>query len=72
MVNMQFVDSTNVEAIGYDDATNELHIRFKSSPATYVYTGVPQQVFEELQLAESKGRYVDQNIKPVYKQFYKL
>lgn len=72
MPDMEYVDSSNLEAIGYDDATNELHVRFKSKAETYVYPGVPRQVFEELQVADSKGAYFSQNIRPVYKEFYKL
>jgi hypothetical protein len=71
MPEMIFVDSTNVEAIGYDLATQELHVRFLKSGETYVYYAVEEWVFQELMQSDSKGRYLNANIIPRY-QFGKL
>ena len=71
MPEMIFVDSSNIEAIGYDAATLELHVRFVTSGETYVYHAVEEWRFHELMQAESKGAYLNANIKSNY-QYSKL
>ncbi len=71
MPEMQYVQSRNVESVGHDPETAELHVRFKSSPITYVYQGVPADVFDRLMIAPSKGIFINQEVKNVY-PFYKL
>lgn len=66
MVEMHYVQSNNVECVGYDPDTMELHVRFLSSAITYVYLNVPQQVFDEVLAAPSKGSYLNQSVKYVY------
>lgn len=69
MIEMNFVSSSNIDAIGYDTETAELHVRFLKSGLTYKYPGVPQEVYEELMRADSKGSYFNRLIKPVYTSF---
>ena len=71
MPEMIFVDSKNVEAIGYDIETLELHVRFLKSGETYVYYAVEEWRYQEFQQADSKGQYLNANIKPNY-QYAKL
>jgi len=59
---MQFVDSSNIERIGYDPETHTLRIEFKSN-RTYDYSGVPEHIFQELRSASSVGGYHARNIK---------
>ena len=66
MPDMQYVDSSNIEAIGYDAASQELHVRFLKSGETYVYYAVDEWVFVELMQSDSKGKYLNANIKPNY------
>lgn len=66
MLEMIFVDSSNIEAIGYDTATLELHVRFLKSGETYVYYAVEEWRYQELMQAGSKGIYLNVNIKPHY------
>lgn len=66
MVEMNYVQSSNVECVGYDPEFMELHIRFVDSAPTYVYLGVPQQVFDEMMAAPSKGSFLNQCVKNVY------
>jgi hypothetical protein len=68
---MEYVSSTSVEAIGYDAGSQELHVRFLSSGETYVYTGVPDWVFEELRTSSSMGNFVNTTLKNAY-SYYKL
>ena len=70
MVEMKFVDSSNIEAIGYDDDKNELHSRFIKT-GLYIYSGVPKEVFDELSGASSTGSYFNRHIKPIYQQYRK-
>ena len=69
MPEMIYVDSSNVEAIGYDDDLQELHVQFVSG-GNYIYQGVPRQIFDELMNAPSKGSFLNRQIKNVY-QFTK-
>ncbi len=71
MPEMEYIDSSNIEAIGYDSDSQELHVRFLKSGETYVYYGVEEWVFQELRQADSKGTYLNTNIKERY-QYGKL
>ena len=62
---MQFVDSSNIERIGYDANSSTLRIEFKSN-RTYDYSSVPEHVFNELKSASSVGRYHATSIKNSY------
>jgi hypothetical protein len=56
------VSSSTVSAVGYDEASNTLGVRFLNG-TEYHYFGVPQDVFEGLRSATSVGQYFDQNVK---------
>jgi hypothetical protein len=71
MPEMEYVNSSNVESIGYDGDTGELHVRYLSSPQTYVYQGVSQEVHDRLMIAPSKGSFIAAEVKKVY-PCYKL
>ena len=62
---MQFVDSSNIERIGYDFNSSTLRIEFKSN-RTYDYSNVPENVFNELRHASSVGSYLAMNVKNFY------
>lgn len=59
------VTSSNLRSVGYDPDSKELEITFKNG-TTYKYWQVPQQEFDSLLAADSKGQYFNKNIKPVY------
>ena len=63
---MHYVDSSSIEAIGYESDLQELHVRFLKSGETYVYYGVEEWVFQEMMQTDSKGRYLNHNIKGHY------
>ena len=65
MPEMVYVDSSNIEAIGYDEGALELHVRFLSG-ACYIYHNVPQHVFDSLMQAPSKGSYLNREVKGIY------
>jgi len=60
-----WVDSSNVEALGYDEGAQELWVQFKSG-RKYIYDAVPLSAFEELLNAPSVGSYLNREIKPNY------
>lgn len=62
---MQFVDSSHIERIGYDFNSSTLRIEFKSN-RTYDYSNVPENVFNELRDAPSVGSYHARNVKNLY------
>ena len=70
MVEMVFVQSSNIDAVGYDATLGELHVRFKQSLATYVYQGVPPDVHERMMQSASKGQFHAREVKDLY-PFYR-
>lgn len=59
------VDSSAVEAVGYDADERELYVCFRgSSGGTYVYADVSHDEYRTLLDAESIGGYVNKEIKP--------
>jgi KTSC domain len=59
------VESNNVRSVGYDLEKNELRIKFRSGE-TYAYDGVPGDVHKALMSAESKGKFVNSDVKGKY------
>lgn len=59
------VKSSNVDRVGYNNETKELHVIFLTG-AEYKYIGVPESEYLNLVGAESVGKYLNGQIKPVY------
>lgn len=60
------VKSSNIEAIGFDEGSETLQVEFKGG-SLYQYFDVSEQVFNDFVQAGSKGRFLAQNIKGVYR-----
>ena len=60
------VTSHNIYSIGYDSNSKVLEIEFDTY-TVYRYYEVPEDVYEELMAAESKGSYLHQKIKGLYR-----
>ena len=56
------VESSNISAVGYDMSFGSLIVEYKSG-TKYQYKNVPYEVYENLLKAESKGRFVNENVK---------
>jgi len=56
------VASSSIASVGYEAAAAVLEIEFAGG-AIYQYFGVPQDVYEELLNAASKGMYFHENIR---------
>lgn len=63
---MTNVDSSNVEAVGYDEESSTLQVEFKNG-GIYQYFDVTEDVFIGLRDADSVGRYLHANIKGIYR-----
>jgi hypothetical protein len=57
------VNSTNIDSVGYNADTQTLTVKFKGSGQIYEYLNVPQTLYEGLMTAESKGKYINDNIR---------
>ncbi|MBF0502732.1 MAG: KTSC domain-containing protein [Candidatus Riflebacteria bacterium] len=59
------VTSTNLKSIGYDPDSQILEVEFNAG-SIYQYANVPPGEHEGLMNADSKGRYLNMNIKGRY------
>ena len=60
-MDLKTVESSFIEAVGFDYDKNELTIKFKSGEI-YVYERVPRFVYDGLIGAHSVGKYFKTNI----------
>ena len=58
-------DSTAFKEIGYDAEGSRLFLRFRNS-GRYIYSDVPETVWQTLKDADSKGGYFNQEIRGHY------
>jgi hypothetical protein len=58
-------DSTSLDRVGYDPASKVLLVVFRDR-SSYHYFGVPNEVFENLRTAPSKGAYFNHAIRGAY------
>jgi len=59
------VASSNIASIGYDADTDTLEVEFLSG-AIYQYYNVPQNMYDQLIQAGSKGRFLNTYFKNAY------
>lgn len=65
-MNMEHVESSNIETIGYDEDSSTLQVEFKNG-GMYQYFDVPENIFEGLRDADSVGGYLASVIKGTYR-----
>jgi len=58
--------SSVVAAIKYDVSSSTLRVVYVSG-AVYDYKEVPENIYNEMKTASSKGEYLNKQIKPNYK-----
>ena len=66
MPRMRFVESSSIEAVGYDAEPGRLYVKFRESGETYVYYGVEARLFNDFIQADSKGQYFNSFIRDRY------
>lgn len=66
---MEWIDtpeSSNIVRFGYDDTSRVLKVEFKNG-SVYDYFDVPDQVFNNMKNAPSKGQFLAQQVKGTYR-----
>lgn len=63
---IQTPQSSNVAGFCYDEASETLTVEFNGG-TRYNYYGVPQRVYQGLVSADSKGKYLNAEIKGTYR-----
>ena len=56
------VRSSNLKSVGYDPSNSILEVEFRNG-RIYHYIEVPLEIYDELMKAQSKGTFLDQNVK---------
>ncbi len=64
-ISREFVASSNVISIGYDEPSETLEVEF-SGGAVYQYYNVPKVIFENFRVAPSKGQFLNAMIRNIY------
>lgn len=64
-MNRDAVQSSNVVAIGYDRPTQTLEVEFLKG-AVYQYYGVPENMYDNIMSAPSKGVFLNTYIRDSY------
>lgn len=59
-------ESSNIMRFCYDEANQVLFVEFKNG-GTYQYFDIPNGIFEAMKAASSKGQFLANNIKGVYR-----
>jgi len=65
----QTVYSSNVEEIGYDEDRQEMTVRWKSGKVS-AYSGVPEELAQQVANAPSVGSMLNSDIKNQYSHRY--
>ena len=60
------VASSMIDLVGYDAEKKVLEIRYLASQTKYKYLNVPQNIYDDLLAATSKGTYMNAHIKDKY------
>ena len=63
---IQTPESSNINRFTYDESTQTMKVEFRNG-GIYNYFDIPQNIFEEMKRATSKGQYLAQNIKGYYR-----
>ena len=57
------IESSNLEGYHYDEATQNLYMKFLKGKSFYVYAGVSPELVEGFKAAESHGKFFIANIR---------
>lgn len=66
-IEMKSVKSSLIDKVGYDPEAKVLAVQMNYSSDVYLYQDVPQDIFDDLLAAESKGGFYVKNIKGKFK-----
>lgn len=65
-MNREYVESSMISSIGYDDSNSILEIEFKKNGAVWQYYDFPEYLWYEFENAESKGKFFRKTILKQY------
>ncbi|WP_039912985.1 KTSC domain-containing protein [Cellvibrio mixtus] len=60
-----YVSSTNIASIGYDEGTDTLEVEFLNG-SVYQYYNISKEMYDQLMQAGSKGQFFNAYIKNAY------
>jgi hypothetical protein len=60
---MPFVQSAALKAVSYDEARHALRATFRGTGKTYIYEGVPQELYDALLFSDSLGAFFNRHIR---------
>lgn len=63
---LSFPGSSAVRECRYDMATREMKIKFPKTRSTWLFLGVEAEVFSELSIADSPGKFFNDRIRTVF------
>lgn len=63
---LTFPGSTAIREVRYDLATKEMRVRFPKTRSTWLYLGVEAEVFSELSISDSPGKFFNDRIRLVF------
>ena len=66
-IEMKSVKSSLLDKVGYDPEAKVLAVQMNYSSDVYLYQNVPQDIFDDLLAADSKGAFYVKKIKGQYK-----
>jgi len=61
----EMVESSTVLSIGYEPTSSTLEVEFKNG-GIYQYYNVPEPIYHALMSADSKGKFLNEYVKPAY------
>lgn len=64
MVKLRFTNDSFITEVNYDTDTKFMMIHFKTD--SYECAGVPREVYDAFEQADSKGKYFNANVKGKY------
>ena len=66
-MDMEAVSSSQIEAVGFDNNTRVLAVKFKGkTPIVYLYDGVTLELYRQFLAAPSKGKFLAQQVRTKY------
>jgi hypothetical protein len=60
---MPYLQSSALLAVSYDETRHALRATFRDSGRTYIYDGVPQELYDALLFADSVGAFFNTHIR---------
>jgi hypothetical protein len=60
---MPYLQSAALQAVFYDEIRHALTATFRENGRTYIYEGVPQELYDRMLFADSVGAFFNRHIR---------